>query len=773
MRLIWLFLFLTSSVFGQIGTGQWRLHVPNNKAIDIVAKNNVLYTAFESGLMEYDIDANEVSLWDNVNGLSDIQISCLGYEPVSKSVFIGYENGNLDQIKNNSVTNIPAIVLAQIQGSKKIHKIVSHEGYVYLATGFSIVKIDPDKQEVKDTYYPTNGNVPIVDIAFRNDSIYALTKTQMYSGRTNNIALADPTQWIVDSRIQPLTDPDVTYENIEVIGQDLFIQKNRSAYGIDSVYKVLDNSWDLVTNLGFELEIESLSTVNGKLAVHCDGISIVYNDDYSFFQVVNAYTFGGTPKPSNIVYVDNIFWVADQNNGLVRYFDEYSTSVISFPGPPRNEFYSMDWEDGKLVVAAGGIKGKNPIYTPPGVYIFEEEDWTQKSKENMTLWSNAQIWDNLTVSINPKDKNQIATGAYSNVPLSLLNIDGQVTDTFSYLNSTLTQSSEGNGLTLVSDVQYDNSGNLWMLNGFSSQPLKLMTSDKDWYAFSCGSQAINRLTYKMAIDYNDNIWFSVFDNGLIGYQPGSSITDPSDDKYIALNIGPNSGALPSNGVTCVAVDFDNEIWIGTDNGFAVLYNSNNAFDAAPGEYNAQRIKLEFEGNVEYVLGNTFITDIEVDGANRKWFGTSNSGVILLSPDGLEIVKQFTKENSPLISDNIIDIEIDHKTGEVYIITDLGLVSYRGDATYEDPDYSDVQIFPNPARPDFDGPITIQGIRYDSDVKITDVSGNVVFKTTSNGGTATWNGRMLDGTPVQTGVYLIWTAPNESKGRFVGKVLVVN
>ena len=84
----------------------------------------------------------------------------------------------------------------------------------------------------------------------------------------------------------------------------------------------------------------------------------------------------------------------------------------------------------------------------------------------------------------------------------------------------------------------------------------------------------------------------------------------------------------------------------------------------------------------------------------------------------------------------------------------------------------MKVFPNPVRPDYDGPITIQGIRYDSDVKVTDVAGNVIYQTTSNGGTATWDGRTVSGDPVKTGVYLFWTAPNEGKGRKVGKVLVV-
>ena len=204
-----------------------------------------------------------------------------------------------------------------------------------------------------------------------------------------------------------------------------------------------------------------------------------------------------------------------------------------------------------------------------------------------------------------------------------------------------------------------------------------------------------------------------------------------------------------------------------------MYNSEGSFDAAEGDYNAQRIKLEFEGNVEYVLGATKITDIEVDGANRKWFATDNSGILLLSADGLEIIEQHTVDNSPLISNNILDLALDQNTGELFIVTDKGLVSYRTDATYEDPNYDNVVVFPNPARPNFNGPITIQGIRYNSDVKITDVAGKLVYKTTSNGGTATWDGKTLNGERVPTGVYLIWTAANEGKGRKVGKVVVVN
>jgi flagellar hook assembly protein FlgD len=92
---------------------------------------------------------------------------------------------------------------------------------------------------------------------------------------------------------------------------------------------------------------------------------------------------------------------------------------------------------------------------------------------------------------------------------------------------------------------------------------------------------------------------------------------------------------------------------------------------------------------------------------------------------------------------------------------------------EDPNYATTKVFPNPVRPNYEGVITIQGIRYDSDVKVTDAAGNLVYKTTSNGGTATWDGKNLNGTKVTSGVYLIWTANNLGTANKVGKVVIVN
>lgn len=769
MRLL-IFTFFSFQLFGQIGTGQWRLHVPATKAIDIAAGNGLAFAAFESGLIEYDLEAKETSIWTDVNGLSDINLTTLYYNSTTSALYIGYENGNFDKLLNGKITNVPSINMADIPGSKRINKIVPYNQYIYLATGFSIVQYDPIKDEIKDTWYPTNGNEPVLDLAFRNDSIFALTKHNLLAAEVNNFALADPNEWIQSNLLPVLSNN--AYSEIECINNELFVLFKKDAYGQDSVFHVSHSAIESVMDMN-SYEIYSITAIEGKLTINTDGAIFRLNSDNSISSDYNSYNAGTWLSAQNSFFYNNSMWVADSKNGMVELPSFYNYNRILFSGPPKKEFFFLDCENSMLAVAGGGLSQAASNYSSSGVYVLKDESWSLYDRDNMNLWNDAGIWDFLAITIDPKETEKIAVGTFSPTPISLLSYKGQVTDTFTPANSTLQYTEAGGSLCMINAVEYDESGNLWVLNGFTDSPLNVYTAEGNWYAFETGLASKNKFGKKLVIDYNGNKWFSMDGAGLFAYNDNETIANPSDDAFKNINSGEFTGGLPSNTVSAIAVDFDNEIWIGTDNGFAVLYNSDNVFDAQAGEYNAQRIKLEYEGNVEYVLGNTNVTDIEVDGANRKWFATANSGIILLSADGLEVLSQFTSENSPLISNNVLDLKLDQNTGELFIVTDKGLVSYRTDASYEDPEYANVKVFPNPARPDFEGPITIQGIRYDSDIKITDVAGNLVYQTTSNGGTATWNGKTINGEKVTSGVYLIWTAPNEGKGRKVGKVLVIH
>jgi hypothetical protein len=771
---IFLILFLcfgSNFIFAQIGTGTWRFHSTTSKAIAIAASESTVFTAFENGLFEYDIASKEKKLWTAVNGLSDIEISCLYFYAETNQLYIGYKNGNIDVLKEGEIFNIPALKLASIPYSKKINSFRRNGDFILAATDFSIAKINDVKKEIKDTYYPTDGLEKIVDVALKADTLFALTPSKLLYANYTNPALPDPSQWSIDMRLPQISSN--YYDGLENFNTVFFVLFKTPSYGSDTIFRLTSNGKEVFAPSPFSLEINSISASDSYLHVNTEGGISLFNSNFLQTAGYSASNFNQWFSVANSVLNSTGLWSADKNVGLMYFSDEVNVQIIPINGAKNQAFYSMDSEAGKVAIATGGLSGNGPSFYKNGIHFFEEEEWSNINIEQVPSWQNQNIWDFLDVSINPKNSEQSAVCTYSEFPLSIIE-NGNVQN-FNASNSTLEVTALGNNWSLVSDVCYDARGNLWALNGFTLKPLNVMDNNGVWYNYDVGAAARNKFTKKMIVDFDGNIWFATSSDGMFGYSTNNSLADPSDDEYINLRTGVFSGDLPSQNVTALAADFDGEIWIGTDAGFAILYNANSAFTSAAGEYDAQRIKVEFEGNVEYLLGNTHITDIEVDGGNRKWMATASAGILLLSQDGSEIIEQHTTQNSPLISDNILDLKLDQTTGELFIITDKGLVSYRTNATYEDPEYSTTKVFPNPVRPTFSGLVTIEGIRYDSDVKITDIAGNLVYKTTSNGGTATWDVKTLDGQAVASGVYIIWTATNEAKDgqdKIVGKVLVI-
>ncbi|MFM7662370.1 MAG: hypothetical protein ACKO6A_06875 [Bacteroidota bacterium] len=197
--------FLTLAYRAQIGTGDWRFHSTTKAAIDVVATEEYVFTAFENGLSVLKVSDKSQELLNVLNGLSDIEISCLYYDYQDNSLYIGYKNGNIDRLKNGRVLNIPALTLATVSNSKKINRFEKQGNYIYAACDFAILKIDPIKNEIKDTYYPTNSLEAVNDICFKGDTIFALSPTKLLAGLLSNPAIADPSQWSIDSRILPQT----------------------------------------------------------------------------------------------------------------------------------------------------------------------------------------------------------------------------------------------------------------------------------------------------------------------------------------------------------------------------------------------------------------------------------------------------------------------------------------------------------------------------------------------------------------------------------------
>lgn len=754
----------------QIGMENWRMHVSPDRAVDMVPVNNTLYILLEKGLFEFDTKTGENTLWTAADYLSDVSPSAIAYDKDSKSLLIGYANGNLDLIKNETVYNLPFLLKSNVQGVKRVNQIEVNEGLAYLSTAVGIVVLDIQKKEVKDTYHPTNEDVEFLDLAFHQGRIYTITSEHVYFGNIVNPFLADPSQWTKMATIPDYSDVG-RYLEIETFNNGLFLAfKNDDFWGKDTLFQIVNDTTEFFDT---GKDYYQINGSGEELLVNAyDGLYI-FNDQLEQVKVLYRYGDNITPRPRAACLMDGLYYIVDDRMGIVRTADNFKHEIIRFEGPRYNTAYRLDWNKDKLAIACGGTSGTGPKFSQDGGAFFEGNKWNSIVIRDNPVFENQNIWDFISVSINPKNKDEVAYGTLSEVPI-VLTENGEVTETYGLSNS-LVEEVGSTGWGYISDVTYDEKGNLWIANALAGKPLKVLSNQGVWYDFNLGSGLAQETTKRLIIDHNGVKWLTTKAGGIIAFSEGKEIEDASDDQYMRFNSGKNSGDLPSNNVEAIAVDVSNNIWVGTPEGMRVLYNTSNIFDASPGQYNFQKLLIQFGENVEIVLGTTHITAIRVDGGNRKWIGTASSGVFLISADGLEVERVFTAANSPLLSNTIYDIAIDHSTGEVYFATQEGMISYRSDASQGDSDYTNVVVFPNPVRPDFYGPITIQGIAYDSDVRITDISGKLVYKTKSQGGTATWSGNTMDGNRAATGVYLIWTVidDHEFKGRKVGKVVLIN
>ena len=761
---------ISGLVYGQVGIGQWRSHTAGHQGFLVDQSNTTVFVSLGNSIMSYDKETGEVNNWNSVNFLTDIDVTALQYDKDKQILYVGYKNGNIDMIKGNTVYNLPAIRLSNIIGLKSIQRFVFNDGLAYVCTGFGVVVINPDKFEVKETYYPTANNYFVYDLAFQNGKIYVATESGIYQGLEGNPLLPAPGAWSLLPQLST-SQQTARFTELETHGDRLFFVRDSDNFNEDSLL-YLENNQIHENALFPPSTYNNLYNQNDTLLI--SKMSNLSAFDTSFTEVMSIfqYPWDTYVQPMSAVISGENYMIADIRYGLVSAINSWGAQSYNTGGPYRTGSYRLDWQDSKLGTVSGYITPiGNNTYNVNGMNLFKDELWYPFHRELMPVLDTA--YDFTCLAINPNNTNQVFFGTASTSGI-LSTVDGKSISTiYTDQNSAIQKRANYDDYYVISDMMYDYEGNLWIANSFCSEQLVVKTPDNLWYSYDAGSSGSNVLLNELFVDYYNLKWIGTKGNGIVVYDNNQTPDNTDDDRIKNITTSESNGALPSGDVLCITMDFDEEIWIGTTAGLAVIYSPQNIWDGTPEEYQAQRILVQRDGFTEILLGETPITDIEVDGANRKWIATQGSGVFLVSEDGTEEILHFTVENSPLLSNNVFDIDIDHKSGEVFIGTELGLVSYRSDATYGDFEFSDVYSYPNPVLPTFTGNVTILGFAYDTDVRITDIAGNLVYQTTSNGGTVLWNGKTTTGERVKSGVYVVWAGEKNDKGRAVTKILFIN
>ena len=764
------------ALHAQTPIGQWQDDFQYQHTIAVVQGDDGVYCATTTAVFKYDEQTGETTRYTKVNALSDVNIQSLGWNDEKKALVVGYRNGNVDLIGNRTAVNLPDIKRSSLVGDKGIYAIVNRGGLAYLACGFGIVVLDLQRNEVKETWIIGAGGaqLQVNGLDFFADSIFAATANGIYVASQQAANLADFNNWHVRTDVPGANG---AFTAVVDFGGNLLVNR-RPGTVPDTLYYLQGGTWHVFP----EVPGENIYSLN----VSADGERLTVAQNYLVRQFDQQYltsyyvdNFQGQTLNSRFAVdrPEGGIWIATDGLGLVK--NSGDELRIAPNGPANNVTYRMSAGLGQVYVTTGGHTGNwSSSFSKDGVHRYKNGTWSTTDQSNDPLYASGanqfggSLNDVLAVAVDPKDGDHVFVGSWDDGLAEFQ--DGHITGFYGADNSTLQRFQNGTSddiPTQVGGLAYDSRGNLWVTNSNCAEPLSVRLKNGSWYSMG-GIDVLgaNTLVSDMIVDRNGNKWIiRPRAAGMLLFSDNGTPTDPSDDRAKALTNFEGQGHLPSMDVYSVAEDLDGQIWVGTNKGVAVFYNGEAAFDE---DGDAQQILLEQDGNVQILLETEAVSAIAVDGANNKWLGTQSSGLYLVSPDGTQLLKHFTADNSPLPSDNINCLAIDGTTGTVYIGTDQGTMSYRGTATEGSTSSDCASVFPNPVRSTYTGPIAITGLVRGSDVRITDVAGNLVYHTISNGGQALWPGTDMKGKRVASGVYLVLALDPGGTSKCNTKVAVV-
>jgi hypothetical protein len=747
--------------------GEWRSHLPLHKGQSVAIAENKVYVAAYPSVFVYDTDDESITQLSKVNELSDLGANIIRFSESYNTVIIGYETGNIDLIVNNLVINIPDIARSFIQGNKAINNITIYGKFAYLSTGFGIVVLDIQRKEIKETYtIGDNGSyVDVSSLAVYNDTLYATSQAGLYYAPNTGVNLSDFQVWNLKSGFSS----NLELMSLAVTNNEMYIAGQNSASNADTIYRYKNGQIDIPTIPKYShKDVLGLRFLNEQLIILGTYSALIVEEDLS--SASNMYTYGGGYQgvyPRDIDYSDGKYYIADATFGLAIKSGTWDHEVITPEGPGNENCWDLNYADGALWVATGALHyNMNNFWNKKGVFQFKGNQWTNYTEDGID-----SIYDITTVAVNKSNGDHIFAGSWGD---GLVEIKNGVFSHYNKDNSPIKSIAAFNWQG-VGGVTFDNNGLVWVVNTSKSgnpitEPL-LAYDGTTWNGFTLlNTVSAGHYLNQIYIDKSGYKWITTRYNGIIVFDDNGTLTDESDDRVVRIEEGSTTGDLPSNQVHSLVIDDDDKVWIGTEKGLAVIHNTSNIFD---GTAKAERIIIEQDGNFQYLLETEVIRSIIKDGGNRKWVGTFSGGVYLISEDGQETIHHFTTDNSPLLANNVIDIEVFGNTGEVFFATEKGLISYVGNATDSDSYTGPVYAFPNPVRSDYSGVIGIRGLVGNSEVKITDITGNLVFETMAEGGTATWNGKTLSGERVQTGVYIVFSSSDDGSETEVTKILFIN
>ena len=755
----------------------WETYFSYNLISGIDADESKIYFSSYNSIFSFDTLNFELEKFDTLNGLSGDKISAFFHNSYNNIIAIGYENGFLQiiDLNSSSITNIYDILNKPTisANNKRINHFSQTNSDLIISTGYGISIYNTDRFEFGDSYFIGDFASPlnITSSAIDNNFIYASSPDLGILRANLNSNLIDYNNW------------ELIYSSNLI---KMFEEGDRIFFYDDSNIYLIQND-EVTSLLSIDDVIIDINSSDSKISVVTENNCFIYNNQFTeLLNIFNSDTYSSSFNSALVK--NNVSFIATDQNGVAIIDNVTEDFYFLKPdGPSENNIFSVETLNSQTWVSYGAFSEYfNPYplkFSGLSNYNENTDVWTNIEKDSIP--SSAVNLNN--IAINPFNNSNIYISSFHGGLLEFeANSFVKVYDNNNSALESLTTNDPLYESIRISDIEFDQGGILWVLNSRVDSPLKSFNPETNsWNSYDF-TEIINdgfmdELGFNdIEIDTYGNKWIAGLRSGLIGFNQNSG------NIQLRKVFSQDQSNMPSSYVKSIAIDNNNHLWIGTIQGLRVLYNTSSFFDSP--SVTTQQIVILEDGIPRELLEQQYITDIEVDGGNNKWIATIGSGVFYFSPNGQQTIYHFTKENSPLPSNNINDISINLVNGKVFFATDQGLVSFDTGGSSISENFSNSYIYPNPVRPSFNSnaeKIKITGLTQNVNIKITDIEGNLVAEAQSNintrynnfnleidGGTAFWNGKNLRNISVSSGVYIIMLSDLNSFETKILKLMIV-
>ena len=735
-------LFSFTNISAGVPIGHWRSHYAYSDAIKSLKAFGQIFVLSDGSIYSYNPVDQALYTYDKTGGLNGTEIVAMDYCKAENCILLVYSDGNIDILyENGELYNF-----TDFRNSSSIDKtvyqvrIVDDKAYLSSAAGLIIFNIH--KLEITNTY---KFDSAVLSFTFDGDSIFCATESNGIMLGNINDNLLDKNNW-KQFHYQRFTD-------IFRFGPDLLCRSyDNRFWKFNRKNATIHNIMDHVKNVSVQDD--------RFLLIQDSVINVFYTPDSSV-----TYKFNGI-KINHALFDDNSVWLSCGVQGLSE-FSFYDNSLVCKAygikpnGPRRNWIHSVIWPEKNRMIAIGGCQNYSGIDYPGTVMIMENDLWKYAQEDLKTITGHDYI--NLTeAAVDPDDINHLFVGSARQGLYEFKNYKFHKLHTWDNSGLTSILSHHKYDYVSVSSLQYDSRGNLWMTNNEVDTVIKVLEPNGNWFGLYYKDIA-GLPTFKQMRFTSDNIlWInsSRYIPGIVCIDTKGTVRNNNDDKIkFSGSVFTNQDGISEEISDIFFYDFDLNgiMWIGTNKGIFILENPESFINTDKPVFN--RIKIprnDGTSQADYLLNGVLTTSIHIDQGNRKWIGTLDNGVFLLSEDGKKELEHFTTENSPLPSNYILSITENGTDGSVFFCTEKGIVEYGG--TARDPETSlhksNITVYPNPVLPEYDDMITVTGLTENSVVRFTSVNGKMLHIGKSYGGSYSWNLHDSQGNSVSSGIYYV-------------------